>query len=600
MMMADTMEALGIARGQYVVKVNKRKVLDGVMEAIGLGGDENAGQRLDGAARDRQARPARHRGRARSCSARAARTRAATSPRARGSSDEQIDATRRSHDALSTRPSDVRERGSPTPAHARPMASDSGRAGRRRGSDRRLRRQLDDRSAGRRRARGHRRARAALQATASTASVSIPPSSAASNTTPARSSRPSSSSRCRTRRASRCVFGSVGGGGRYDGLVGRFRGEDVPATGFSIGVSRLQAALTALGKIDARRSAGPVVVTVMDAARIADYQRMVAEPAQRRHRAPSSISATSGMKAQMKYADRRNAPARRHPGRATRRPRAWSRSRTSPLGKAARRGDRRQRAWREERPGQFEVPRATSSRRCEDRRTVSRCVLRGCRSRGAPPHEVLGLRPRCRPVARSTDLASSEVRGRSPSLGGRTAASCPPMTDRYARFARSSPSAGYAFVEPPILHDAERLRRARRRGPAPPAVPDQRRRTAPSWRSGPTTRSRSACTTSPPARRSGGRTTPISGPVFRQRTGETGEFLQAGVESLGRTDRAAADADILPLALRRGRRCSACRSRSCGSAIPALFAAVLDALDLDAPWRRRLAAPSAIRPGSAR
>ncbi len=45
-------------------------------------------------------------------------------------------------------------------------------------------------------------------------------------------------------------FGSVGGGGRYDGLVSRFRGEPVPATGFSIGVSRLQAALTMLGKLD--------------------------------------------------------------------------------------------------------------------------------------------------------------------------------------------------------------------------------------------------------------------------------------------------------------------------------------------------------------
>ncbi|HSO46768.1 MAG TPA: HisS family protein, partial [Rhizobiaceae bacterium] len=36
MMMADTMEALGIARGDYVVRVNNRKVLDGVMEAIGV------------------------------------------------------------------------------------------------------------------------------------------------------------------------------------------------------------------------------------------------------------------------------------------------------------------------------------------------------------------------------------------------------------------------------------------------------------------------------------------------------------------------------------------------------------------------------------
>src|SRR5881392_1695029 len=46
MMAADTMEALGIARGQYVIKINNRKVLDGVMESIGLGGEENAGKRL--------------------------------------------------------------------------------------------------------------------------------------------------------------------------------------------------------------------------------------------------------------------------------------------------------------------------------------------------------------------------------------------------------------------------------------------------------------------------------------------------------------------------------------------------------------------------
>src|SRR4051812_39706107 len=46
MMAADTMEALGIPRGSYLVKVNNRKVLDGVMESIGLGGAENAGRRL--------------------------------------------------------------------------------------------------------------------------------------------------------------------------------------------------------------------------------------------------------------------------------------------------------------------------------------------------------------------------------------------------------------------------------------------------------------------------------------------------------------------------------------------------------------------------
>src|SRR5262249_41471527 len=67
-------------------------------------------------------------------------------------------------------------------------------------------------------------------------------------------------------------FGSVGGGGRYDGLVSRFRGEAVPATGFSIGVSRLQAALSLLGKLDARQDFGPVIVTVFDKAHVADYQ----------------------------------------------------------------------------------------------------------------------------------------------------------------------------------------------------------------------------------------------------------------------------------------------------------------------------------------
>src|SRR5262249_8344289 len=72
-------------------------------------------------------------------------------------------------------------------------------------------------------------------------------------------------------------FGSVGGGGRYDGLISRFRNEPVPATGFSIGVSRLLAALDYLGKVDLTTERGPVVVTVFDHERIADYQSMVAK-----------------------------------------------------------------------------------------------------------------------------------------------------------------------------------------------------------------------------------------------------------------------------------------------------------------------------------
>jgi histidyl-tRNA synthetase len=107
-------------------------------------------------------------------------------------------------------------------------------------------------------------------------------------------------------------FGSVGGGGRYDGLVERFLGTKVPATGFSIGVSRLAAALAALNKDKPAVSDGPVVVLVMEKDRIADYQRMV-----QRLRNPDDggppiraemYLGTAGMKAQMKYADKRGAP----------------------------------------------------------------------------------------------------------------------------------------------------------------------------------------------------------------------------------------------------------------------------------------------------
>jgi histidyl-tRNA synthetase len=104
------------------------------------------------------------------------------------------------------------------------------------------------------------------------------------------------------------VFGSVGGGGRYDGLVGRFKGEDVPATGFSVGVSRLAAALKAVGKLGDEQAPGPVVVTVMDRDKLDKYQKIVADLRNADVAAEMYLGA-SGMKAQLKYADRRNAPA---------------------------------------------------------------------------------------------------------------------------------------------------------------------------------------------------------------------------------------------------------------------------------------------------
>ena len=103
--------------------------------------------------------------------------------------------------------------------------------------------------------------------------------------------------------------GSVGGGGRYDGLVSRFRGEPVPATGFSIGVSRLQAALAALGKLGEKTAAGPVVVTVFDRDRIADYQRMVAALRAANIRAELYLgNPKNNIGAQLKYADKRGSP----------------------------------------------------------------------------------------------------------------------------------------------------------------------------------------------------------------------------------------------------------------------------------------------------
>jgi histidyl-tRNA synthetase len=104
-------------------------------------------------------------------------------------------------------------------------------------------------------------------------------------------------------------FGSVGGGGRYDGLVSRFRGEPVPATGFSIGVSRLLAALTHLGKIDSKPEPGPVVVTVFDRDRIADYQRMAQTLRNAGIRAELYLgNPKNNLGTQLKYADKRNAP----------------------------------------------------------------------------------------------------------------------------------------------------------------------------------------------------------------------------------------------------------------------------------------------------
>ncbi|WP_374428983.1 histidine--tRNA ligase [Tabrizicola sp.] len=102
-------------------------------------------------------------------------------------------------------------------------------------------------------------------------------------------------------------FGSVAGGGRYDGLVKRFTGQDVPATGVSIGVDRLLAALRAKGRVSGD-VAGPVVVTVMDRDRMADYMAMVGELRQAGIRAEVYLGNPKNFGNQLKYADKRASP----------------------------------------------------------------------------------------------------------------------------------------------------------------------------------------------------------------------------------------------------------------------------------------------------
>jgi histidyl-tRNA synthetase len=151
-------------------------------------------------------------------------------------------------------------------------------------------------------------------------------------------------------------FGSIGGGGRYDDLVARFTGERTPATGFSFGVTRLAAALRASGRDLAAEARGPVVVLVLEQGRVADYMG-VANELRSAGIAAEVYLGTSGMRPQMKYADRRLAPAaviiggdEFAAGTAT--------IKDLDLGRELAAGVTDNAAWRAERPGQVTVPRA--------------------------------------------------------------------------------------------------------------------------------------------------------------------------------------------------------------------------------------------------
>ena len=103
-------------------------------------------------------------------------------------------------------------------------------------------------------------------------------------------------------------FGSVGGGGRYDDLVARFTGQAVPATGFSFGVSRFATALSALGRGGAGEEKPLVIVVAAEKGRSADYLAMAAQLRAEGFRAEAFVGG-GNMGKQMKYADRRGAHA---------------------------------------------------------------------------------------------------------------------------------------------------------------------------------------------------------------------------------------------------------------------------------------------------
>jgi histidyl-tRNA synthetase len=151
-------------------------------------------------------------------------------------------------------------------------------------------------------------------------------------------------------------FGSVGGGGRYDGLIARFRGEPVPATGFSIGVSRLMAALQHLGKVATEPEPGPVVVTVFNKDRVADYQKMVANLRNAGIRAELYLG-SGKMGPQLKYADKRGAPCVVIQG-GDERARGEVQIKDLIEGAKAAAAIASNQEWRASRPAQFAVPEA--------------------------------------------------------------------------------------------------------------------------------------------------------------------------------------------------------------------------------------------------
>ncbi len=354
MMMADTMEALGIARGDYVIRVNNRKVLDGVMEAIGIGGDEHAAKRLTvlraidkldkfGVEGVRQLL-------------------------GEGRKDESGDFTKgaglnseQAQFVLNVVSNDrfVEGEGEMALDEASQDTAGFGEGF----SELDLMRNVFH-------ACGYGEDRIRIDSSVvrgleyytgpvyeAELLFEIP-----------------------NEKGEIVRFGSVGGGGRYDGLVKRFTGQDVPATGFSIGVSRLATALKNLGKLGRDEVLAPVVVCVMDrdTASLGRYQRFTQELRNAGIRAEMYQGNPKNFGNQLKYADRRGAPLAIIQG-GDERARGEVQIKDLVEGKRLSSEIDDNVTWRESRPAQVSVPEAElvakvrelMERQAEDRRRAA-------------------------------------------------------------------------------------------------------------------------------------------------------------------------------------------------------------------------------------
>jgi len=282
MMMADTMEALGIARGDYVIRVNNRKVLDGVLEAIGLGGDDKAGARLTVLRAIDKLDKFGPEG-VRLLLGAGRKDESGDFTKGAGLNEEQIGKV-----LFFVGIRDYFE----SAADLAKLVEGTAKGGE--GVD-----ELNQI--------GH----LVTSAGYGPDRIKIDPSVVRGleyYTGPVFEAELQFA--VTNEKGEKVVFGSVGGGGRYDGLVSRFMGQPVPATGFSIGVSRLMTALKNLGKLGQDEVVAPVLVTVMDGdiESMGRYQRFTQELRAAGIRAEMYQGNWKKFGNQLKYADRRGAP----------------------------------------------------------------------------------------------------------------------------------------------------------------------------------------------------------------------------------------------------------------------------------------------------